>query len=103
MIRVMVLYPNEGKFDMDYYLNSHMILAQKLFSPFGLVKAEVDKGIGSGAPGKPAPYAAIALLIFESMEEFLKGAEAHDAELAADVPNFTDIKPVFQISEIMTG
>jgi uncharacterized protein (TIGR02118 family) len=101
MIRVMVMYPNEGKFDMDYYLNSHMPFARKLFSPFGLVKAEVDKGIGSSKPGEPAPFVAIASLIFKSMEEFQKAAEAHDAELAVDLPNFTEIRPVFQISEIM--
>ncbi len=102
MIRVMVMYPNKGKFNMDYYVNSHMKLAQRLFTPYGLVKAEVDRGISSGSPEEAAPYAAIASMIFASMEDFTNAVMAHDTELAADVPNFTNIKPVFQVSEIIS-
>jgi hypothetical protein len=40
-------------------------------------------------------------MVFDSMEDMKKGMMAHDAELAADVKNFTDIKPFFQISEIL--
>ena len=102
MIRVSVMYPNvSDKFDMDYYLNKHIPLVHKLLDPFGLVRTEVDKGIGTAEPGAPAPYAFMAHLIFKSIEEMGKGLEAHDPELAADVPNFTDIKPRFQISEVI--
>jgi hypothetical protein len=30
-----------------------------------------------------------------------KALQAHDPELAADVVNFTDVKPQFQVSEII--
>ena len=102
MVRVSVMYPNESdQFDMDYYLNKHIPLVHQLLDSFGLIRTEVDKGIGTAEPGAPAPYAVVAHLIFDSIEEMGKGLEAHDPELAADVPNFTDIKPQFQISEIM--
>ena len=102
MIRVSVMYPNESdQFDMDYYLNKHIPLVRQLLDSFGLVRTEVDKGIGTQEPGAPAPYAIIAHLIFNSIEEMGKGLGAHDPELAADVPNFTDIKPQFQISEMI--
>ena len=35
------------KFDWDYYLNKHMPMAQQMLEPLGLVKLEVDKGIGT--------------------------------------------------------
>ncbi len=101
MIKATVMYPGrDGKFDMDYYLDSHIPFAEKLMKPYGLVKIEVDKGIAGGGPGEAAPYAAMAHMIFETIEGFEEGTKAHDAELAQDVKNFTDIKPVFQISEI---
>ena len=76
-------------------------MVHKLLDPFGLVRTEVDKGIGTAEPGAPAPYAVIAHLFFNSIEDMGKGLEAHDPKLAADVPNFTDIKPQFQISEVI--
>jgi uncharacterized protein (TIGR02118 family) len=101
MIRVSVMYPNEGDFDMDYYMNTHIPLVHKLLDSFGLVRTEVDKGIGTAKPGAPAPYVTVAHLIFDSLENMQKGLQAHDPDLAADVPNFTKIKPQFQISEMM--
>ena len=102
MIRVSVMYPNEkGKFDMDYYMNKHLALVHKLLDPYGLVRAEGDKGIGTSEPGAPAPFVAIGHLIFNSIEDMQKGLQAHDADLAADMPNYTDMKPQFQISEII--
>lgn len=95
MIRVSVMYPRPGKFDFDYYKNNHMQLVHKLLDPFGLVRTEVDKGVGE------APYTAMGHLVFEKVEDMQQALQAHDPELAADVVNFTDIKPQFQISEIL--
>ncbi len=95
MIKVSVMYPKPGKFDFDYYAKTHMQLAHKLLDPFGLVTSEVNKGIGD------SPYIAIGHLVFHSLEKMQEGLQAHDPELAADLVNFTDIKPHFQISEII--
>lgn len=102
MIKATVLYPaGEGKFDMDYYIKSHIPFAEKLLKPYGLIRVEVDKGIAGGGPGEAAPFVAMAHLVFNSIEEFQEATQAHDAELASDVEKFTDLKPFFQISEIM--
>jgi uncharacterized protein (TIGR02118 family) len=104
MIRVTVLYPNKpgGKFDFDYYLNKHMKLVHDKFGPMGLVKTEVEKGLAGGAPGAPPqPYVALGHMMFNSLGDFLKANEAHGKDLGADVPNFTNIEPQFQISEIV--
>jgi uncharacterized protein (TIGR02118 family) len=102
MIKATVLYPaGEGRFDMDYYLDSHIPFAEKLLKPFGLVRVEVDKGLAGGGPGEAPPFVAMAHMIFNSLDDFQKATQAHDADLAADINNFTDLKPFFQISEIL--
>ncbi len=102
MIRISVMYPNDGgKFDLNYYARTHMALVHKLLEPYGLVRTEIDKGVGSNPPGKPAPYVAVGHLVFNSMEEMKKGMQAHDPDLGEDLPNFTDIQPIFQISEMV--
>lgn len=102
MIRISVLYPNEGgAFDLPYYLDQHMDLVHRLLKPYGLVRTEVDKGLGSNAPGVKAPFVAIGHLYFNTFEEMQKGMMAHDPDLGADLVNFTDIRPTIQISEIL--
>ena len=104
MIRVSVMYPtSEGKkFDYDYYANKHMKgLVQERWGGMGLVKVEVDRGVAGGAPGAPAPYAAVGHVYFRSLDDFQKASKAHGKELFADVPNFTTITPQVQISEII--
>lgn len=34
-------------------------------------------------------------------EEFRKGMAAHGKELIADIPNYTDVQPTIQISDIV--
>lgn len=101
MIRISVLYPNNGEFDMAYYLSKHMALVHKLMDSMGLVRTEVDQGIGTAEPNAPAPYIAIGHLVFDSLENMQKALQEHDPTLAADVPNFTNIQPIFQISTIL--
>ncbi|PYM62491.1 MAG: EthD family reductase [Candidatus Rokuibacteriota bacterium] len=103
MIRVSVLYPaSEGKkFDVDYYRNKHMKLATERLKPFGLIRTEVDKGVAGGTPGAPAPYVAACHFYFNAIADFQKGMGTHGKELIADIPNYTNIQPQIQISEII--
>ena len=105
MIRVTVLYPDgDGKtFDHDYYVNSHIPMVSEKLKSFGLVKATVDKGLGGAAPGSSAPYVTIASLVFETIEGFQQAFGAHGEEMMADVPNYTNIEPIIQVSEITVG
>jgi uncharacterized protein (TIGR02118 family) len=103
MIKVAILYPNsEGKtFDMDYYANKHMPLAASLFGD-SLKAMSIDKGLASGTPDAPIPYLAIGYFYFETMSSFQKTMAPHSAQLRADVPNYTNIQPVIQVSEVQT-
>jgi uncharacterized protein (TIGR02118 family) len=101
MIRVSVFYPNsEGsRFDLDYYVNTHMPMVQSELGS-ALQGVGVDAGLAGGTPGAPAPYAAVGHLIFDSVEAFQAAFGPKARVIMADVPNYTDIAPAMQISEI---
>ena len=99
-ITVTVMYPNTtgSKFDMDYYLGSHMDLVSRTMGP-SLLSARAVKGIGTPDPDTPAAHQIIAILEFESMEILQNCMAEHAEEVMGDIPNFTDVEPVVQISE----
>jgi len=104
MIRVAVLYANkpEGKFDHAYYANHHVKMVVEKFGPMGLVRGEIDKGISGASPGAPPPYVCVGYLVFNSIEDFQKAWATHSEQIMADIPNYTNIEPQLQISEIVT-
>jgi uncharacterized protein (TIGR02118 family) len=101
MVRVTFLYPNKpgSRFDADYYVNVHMpLVIKRLGQALRAVSAEI--GISSAMPDQPPPNSAIAAFTFDSVEAFTEAVMPHFAELQADIPNYTNIEPVVQISEI---
>jgi uncharacterized protein (TIGR02118 family) len=101
MIKVTVFYPNEEgkKFDMDYYCNKHMpMVKQKLGA--ALKEHAVEQGLGGGEPGAPALYIGMGHLYFDSVEAFQTAFGPHAESIMKDVPNYTDIQPAIQISEV---
>jgi len=101
MIKVSVMYPNKdgAKFDMDYYVGSHMPMVKSKLGD-ALKGMSVDQGLGGGAPGEPASYVAMGHLVFDSVEAFQGAFGPHAGEIMADIPNYTDLKPVILVSEI---
>ncbi len=100
-ITVSVMYPNDpgSKFDMDYYLGTHGPLVHKNWDDKGLNSMKVVKGFATPDPKTPPPFRVIALLDFDSVEAFQAAVAAGGAEVMGDIPNFTDVTPVVQISE----
>lgn len=102
MIDVTILYPNgEGKtFDMDYYSSIHIPLVKSLFGD-AMKTAAIDKGVSSGTPGTPVPYLAIGHLYFENISAYQDGIKIHLDKIMEDIPRYTNITPVVQISEVI--
>jgi uncharacterized protein (TIGR02118 family) len=99
MIRLTIMYPDaEGAtFDMDYYINKHIALVKELCGP-AIKECTVEQCL----PGPDAaPYRVIARIGVESMDDFLKYVAPNDPAFGADVPNFTNIKPVIQVNEVV--
>ena len=101
MIKVSVLYENaEGKkFDMAYYTGKHIpMVKQKLGAACRGV--DVDQGLGGAQPGSKPAFVVMAHLRFDSVEAFQQAFGPHAATIMGDIPNYTDIQPVVQISEV---
>jgi uncharacterized protein (TIGR02118 family) len=101
MIKVTILYPNKegGKFDFDYYLKRHMPVSIERHGP-ALRGVTVERGLSGVTPGSPPAYAAICHLFFDSVEAFVQAFMPHAAELQGDIPNYTNIEPVIQFSQV---
>ena len=101
MIKVSVMYPRSAdyKFDMAYYLGSHMPMVRQKLGP-ALKGAAVDEGLGGGLPGSPPAYVAICHLLFESVDAFQLAFSIHGNAILADMPNYTNVQPALQISEV---
>lgn len=102
MIKVSFFYPNsEGsRFDLDYYIGSHVELSRKLLSP-ALKGITVDHGRSGIMPGSKPPFHAVGNLIFDSVEAFYQAIEPHVELLRGDVANYSDTEAVIQISEVI--
>ena len=61
----------------------------------------VEQGLGGGAPVRAPTYAgAMGHLYFNSVAAFEAAFASHAAAIMADIPNYTNIQPVIQISEV---
>jgi uncharacterized protein (TIGR02118 family) len=101
MIKVSVFYPNnEGsKFDIDYYCNRHMpMVRQKLGT--ACKGAAVEQGIAGPTPGSRPAFIAMGHIYFDSVEAFQTAFGPHADAIMADIPNYTDIPPTLQISDV---
>lgn len=102
MIKVTILYPSAdgAKFDMDYYASKHMPLVASLLGD-SLKMYEIDKGVAGAAPGTAAPYVAIGYLYFDRLSAYLNSFKDNAEKIRGDIPNYTNIKPIIQISEVV--
>lgn len=104
MIKVSVMYANTPgvRFDHAYYRDRHMPLVKARMGD-ACKHYTVDKGIAGGVPGAPAIYVAMCHIYCDSVAAFQAAFGPHAAEIMADIPNYTDVAPVVQISEVVVG
>jgi uncharacterized protein (TIGR02118 family) len=101
MIKVTVLYPNapDATFDMKYYVTHHLPMVRDRCAPV-CSSIAAEGGLSADAPGSRAPFIAIGHLTFDSLPAFQAAFTPHAPEILADIPNYTNTKPIIQISEI---
>jgi uncharacterized protein (TIGR02118 family) len=104
MITVNVLYPNKdgAKFDMGYYLSSHIPMVKKVLG--GALKGcVVEQGLGGGAPGTKAEFSVLCHLRFDSVESFQTAFGPHAAQIQNDIANYSSVQPIIQVSDVKAG
>jgi uncharacterized protein (TIGR02118 family) len=104
MIKVSVMYPNQAgaRFDHQYYRDQHMPLVKQRMGD-RCKSYTVDRGLAGGTPGAPPTYVAQCHIFCDSVESFQAGFGPHAKEILADIPNYTDLQPVIQFSEVIVG
>ena len=84
---------------MDYYLNRHIPMIQDKLGE-AVKGGAVNQGLAGAQPGSPATYVAIGHILFDSVQELQSAFAPHMEAMTADIPNYTDIQPTVQISEV---
>lgn len=102
MVKVTILYENSaGKtFDMDYYSNKHMPLVADLLGD-SLKLLAIDKGLSGRTPDDEMPFLAIGYLYFDTLSAYQNSFGPNAEDIVGDIPNFTNIQPNIQISEVI--
>jgi uncharacterized protein (TIGR02118 family) len=60
----------------------------------------IEQGVAGGQPGTPPVYVAMGHFLCESADAFQKAFAPHAQAIMGDIPNYTKIQPVIQISEV---
>jgi uncharacterized protein (TIGR02118 family) len=102
VIKVSVMYPHSpgARFDHAYYRDKHMPMIKARMGDACLYYT-VDKGLAGGAPGAPPLYIGMCHIFADSVESFQASFGPHLKEIMADVSNYTDLRAVMQISEVV--
>ena|SRR5690348_5451645 len=92
-----VLYPNKegARFDVDYYLNTHIPMVSSLLG----YSIEVRRGVSSMSG--PARFLCVATIWVNSLDEFQSLMAKHGPQILGDVPNYTDIQPMLELQEVL--
>ncbi|MEO5698081.1 MAG: EthD family reductase [Burkholderiaceae bacterium] len=104
MIKVSVMYPNTpgARFNHEYYRDKHMPMVKSRMGEH-CEYYTVDKGLAGGTADAPATYVGMCHIFCKSAEAFQAGFGPHAKEIMDDIPNYTDLAPVIQMSEVVVG
>lgn len=101
MIKVSVLYPDGpgSTFNMRYYLDRHIPMVRAKLGA-ACKSAAVEQGVGGATPGSAPAFSAMGHLYFESVEAFQAAFGPHAGAIMGDIPNYTNVQPTIQVSEV---
>lgn len=85
---------------MSYYAEKHMPMVASLFGEV-LKKYAIDRGIAGRTPDDSIPYQAIGYFYFDQLSDYEKAFGPNAETILRDIPNYTDIQPIVQISEVL--
>jgi uncharacterized protein (TIGR02118 family) len=101
LVKVAIMYPagKDKTFDMDYYEKVHMPMMAGFLGK-NLQFYEIDKGISGRTPTDPLPYMAIGYFYCQDLAAYNSAVAQHIDAILKDIPRYTNIQPVVQISEV---
>lgn len=101
MIKVSVFYPNTkgARFDFQYYCDRHIPMVRAKLGK-ACKGAEVQRGLAVASTGSLLSFVAAGHLYFDSVEDFQASIGPHADEFRRDIPNYTNIEPFLEFSEV---
>ncbi|GJC89625.1 hypothetical protein ColLi_12463 [Colletotrichum liriopes] len=102
-ITVTVVFPNEpdAKYDIEYYIKTHMPLIEKLWGKYGSGSWTVTKFQG-GLDGSAPLYAFGSVVTWDSLDQIKAAFGGPEVgEIMGDVGNFSNKQPIFLIGEVL--
>ena len=87
---------------MNYYRDRHMPMVQERLGAVCKGIA-VEHGLAGATPGSRPQFIAMGHIYFESLEAFEASFGQHAKEFVADVPNYTNVQPVIQVSGVVVA
>lgn len=84
---------------MAYYLNNHIPMVQQKLGA-AIKSASVVQGLSGMEPGSSPAFVAMTHILFDSVEALQEAFGPHADTIMADIPNYTNIEPVIQLSEV---
>ena len=102
VIKLTVMYPNDDdcRFNFEYWTGSHFSLLHRELGD-ALKSVQAERGLSGAAEGSQAMWVAIAHLFFDSVEAFQASFGPRAATIMGDIPNYTNVMPTVQISEVL--
>ena len=91
--------------ESDGAIGEPRVFLLRLHTKVGLTsvtKHSTTQGVSILSCGQPALYVCIGNLYFDAADSYENGGAASGGALLADIPNFTNVAPICQISEILT-
>jgi uncharacterized protein (TIGR02118 family) len=90
------------KFDMTYYLSTHMPLIHKAWSPFGMKSWSINQFASPDALGQTPPYGVQTTIYWEKEQDFVDALNGPmREECSEDVKKFSNIYPSIWIGGIV--
>ena len=101
MIAVTVLYPNRtgARFDLNYYCEKHIPMVQQRLGAI-CKRITVEHGVAGMTPGSAPAFRVVAHIYCDSAEAFQAAFAPHASAIMGDIPNYTDIEPTIQLSDV---
>lgn len=103
-VRLTIVYPGDksARFDLDYYLDTHLPLSAELLAAYGFRRYTVQRCTATVAGEAPA-YRCITHLDFESLAGLRAGLAEQGPALREDFARYTDITPVATVCEVVVS
>lgn len=104
MVRISIMYPNikGAKFDVDYYVKTHMPMSINFMKGHpGYKGVSVERGSVGVAPNSEPAFIAMTHYLFRSIEDFWDACTPHSETLQNDLSKCTAIASVIQINEVL--